>query len=132
MDGVAVDAMDWGPGAVVEGTAEADDAKLALISAVLKQDGAGAAQAGESEASCLWRCGTLRHTEPGAAPMLRKAMEVASQQQLGVLALLLPAGAALLLPAPLARAARRPRRRGGDEDGNVGPARTGSARAGTC
>ena len=80
MDGVAVDAMDWGPGAVVEGTAEADDAKLALISAVLKQDGAGAAQAGESEASCLWRCGTLRHTEPGAAPMLRKAMEVSDER----------------------------------------------------
>ena len=80
MDGVALDAMDWGPGAVVEGTAEADDAKLALISAVLKQDGAGAAQAGESEASCLWRCGTLRHTEPGAAPMLRKAMEVSDER----------------------------------------------------
>ena len=80
MDGVAVDAMDWGPGAVVDGTAEADDAKLALISAVLKQDGAGAAQAGESEASCLWRCGTLRHTEPGAAPMLRKAMEVSDER----------------------------------------------------
>ena len=80
MDGVAVDAMDWGPGAVVEGTAEADDAKLALISAVLKQDGAGAAQAGESETSRLWRCGTLRNTEPGAAPMLRKAMEVSDER----------------------------------------------------
>ena len=76
MDGVALDAMDWGPGAVVEGTAEADDAKLALISAVLKQGGAGAAQAGESETPRLWRCGTLRNTEPGAAPMLRKAMGV--------------------------------------------------------
>ena len=72
--------MDWGPGAVVDGTAEADDAKLALISAVLKQDGAGAAQAGESEASCPWRCGKLRHTEPGAAPMLRKAMEVSDER----------------------------------------------------
>ena len=77
---IALEDMDWGPGAVVEGTAEADDAKLALISAVLKQDGAGAAQAGESEASCLWRCGTLRHTEPGAAPMLRKAMEVSDER----------------------------------------------------
>ena len=76
MDGVALDAMDWGPGTVVEGTAEADDAKLALISAVLTQDGAGAAQAGESEASRLWRCGTLRSTEVDAAPMLRRATEV--------------------------------------------------------
>ena len=76
MDGVAVDAMDWGPGAVVEGTAEADDAKLALISAVLTQDGSGAAVEGESEASRLWRCGTLRSTEPDAAPILRRAIAV--------------------------------------------------------
>ena len=80
MDGVALDAMDWGPGTVVEGTAEADDAKLALISAVLTQGGAGAAQAGESEASRLWRCGTLRRTEPGAGPMLQSAMEVSDER----------------------------------------------------
>ena len=80
MDGVAVDAMDWGPGAVVEGTAEADDAKLALISTILTQDGAGAAEAGESEASRLWRCCTLRGTEPGAVPMLQRAMEVSDER----------------------------------------------------
>ena len=68
-----IDGMDWGPGSVTEGTAEADDAKNALISAVLTQDGSGAAEEGESEASRLWRCGTLRSTEPGAAPMLRRA-----------------------------------------------------------
>ena len=71
-----VDGMDWGAGGMEEGTEEAADVKIALINAVLTQDGAGAAQAGKSEASRLWRCGTLRHTEPGAAPMLRKAMEV--------------------------------------------------------
>ena len=71
-----VDGMDWGPGGVVEGTAEAHDAKIALINAVLTQDGAGAANEGESEASRLWRCGTLRSTEPDAAPMLRRAIAV--------------------------------------------------------
>ena len=71
-----IDGMDWGPGSVTEGTAEADDAKNALISAVLTQDGSGAAKEGESEASRLWRCGTLRSTEPDAAPMLRRAIEV--------------------------------------------------------
>ena len=71
-----VDGMDWGPGGVVEGTAEAHDAKIALINAVLTQDGAGAANEGESEASRLWRCGTLRSTELGAAAMLRRAIAV--------------------------------------------------------
>ena len=71
-----VDDMDWGAGGVMEGTAEADDAINALISAVLTQDGSGAAKEGESEASRLWRCGTLRSTEPGAAPMLRRAIAV--------------------------------------------------------
>ena len=71
-----IDGMDWGPGSVTEGTAEADDAKNTLISAVLTQDGSGAAKEGESEASRLWRCGTLRSTEPDAAPMLRRAIEV--------------------------------------------------------
>ena len=71
-----IDGMDWGPGSVTEGTAEADDAKNALISAVLTQDGSGAAKEGESEASRPWRCGTLRSTEPDAAPMLRRAIEV--------------------------------------------------------
>ena len=71
-----IDGMDWGPGGVVEGTAEANDAKIALINAVLTQDGAGAANEGESEASRLWRCGTLRSTEPDAAPMLRRAIAV--------------------------------------------------------
>ena len=71
-----VDGMDWGPGGVVEGTAEAHDAKIALINAVLTQDGAGAANEGESEASRLWRCGTLRSTELDAATMLRRAIAV--------------------------------------------------------
>ena len=72
-----IDGMDWGPGSdITEGTAEADDAKNALISAVLTQDGSGAAKEGESEASRLWRCGTLRSTEPDAAPMLRRAIAV--------------------------------------------------------
>ena len=71
-----VDGMDWGPGNVTEGTAEAGDAKTALISLVLTQDGSGAAKEGESEASRLWRCGTLRSTEPDAAFMLRLAIEV--------------------------------------------------------
>ena len=71
-----VDDMDWGAGGVMEGTAEADEAKIALINAVLTQDGAGAANEGESEASRLWRCGTLRSTEPDAAPMLRRAIAV--------------------------------------------------------
>ena len=55
-----VDGMDWGPGSVPEGTAEADDAKHALISSVLTQDGSGVAKEGEPGASQLWRCGTLR------------------------------------------------------------------------
>ena len=71
-----VDDMDWGAGGVMEGTAEADDAKIALINLVLTQDGSGAAKEGETEASRLWRCGTLRSTEPDAAPMLRRAIEV--------------------------------------------------------
>ena len=75
-----IDGMDWGPGGVVEGTAEANDAKIALINAVLTQDGAGAANEGESEASRLWRCGTLRSTELDAAPMLRRAIEVSDER----------------------------------------------------
>ena len=71
-----VDGMDWGAGGVEEGTEEAADVKIALINAVLTQDGAGAANEGESEASRLWRCGTLRSTEPDAAPMLRRAIAV--------------------------------------------------------
>ena len=71
-----VDDMDWGAGGVIEGTEEAADAKIALISAVLTQDGSGAAVEGESEASRLWRCGTLRNTEPDAAFVLRRAIEV--------------------------------------------------------
>ena len=71
-----VDDMDWGAGGVMEGTAEADDAKIALINLVLTQDGSGAAKEGESEASRLWRCGTLRSTEPDAAPRLRRAIAV--------------------------------------------------------
>ena len=71
-----VDDMDWGAGGVMEGTAEADEAKIALINAVLTQDGAGAANEGESEASRLWRCGTLRSTELDAATMLRRAIAV--------------------------------------------------------
>ena len=73
---LTVDDMDWNAGGVEEGTAEAEDAKLALISAVLTQDGSGAAKEGESEASRLWRCGTLRSTGPDAAPMLRRAIAV--------------------------------------------------------
>ena len=72
-----VDGMDWGAGGVEEGTEEAADVKIALINAVLTQDGAGAANEGESEASRLWRCGTLRSTEPDAAPMLRRAIAAA-------------------------------------------------------
>ena len=75
-----VDDMDWGAGGVMEGTAEADEAKIALINAVLTQDGAGAANEGESEASRLWRCGTLRSTELDAAPMLRRAIEVSDER----------------------------------------------------
>ena len=71
-----VDGMDWGAGGVEEGTEEAADVKIALINAVLTQDGAGAANEGESEASRLWRCGTLRSTEPDAAPVLRRAIAV--------------------------------------------------------
>ena len=73
-DDAVIDGMDWGPGSVTEGTAEADDAKTALINLVLTQDGSGAAKEGESEAPRLWRCGTLRSTEPDAAPMLRRAI----------------------------------------------------------
>ena len=76
-----IDGMDWGPGSVTEGTAEADDAKNALISAVLTQDGSGAAKGGESEASRLWRCGKLRNTEPDAAFVLRRAMRDGDQQR---------------------------------------------------
>ena len=75
-----IDGMDWGPGGVTEGTAEAGDVKNALISAVLTQDGAGAAEEGESEASRLWRCGTLRSTQPDAATMLRRAIEVSDER----------------------------------------------------
>ena len=32
MDGVTLDDMDWGSGSVAEGTAEAENAKIALIS----------------------------------------------------------------------------------------------------
>ena len=71
-----VDGMDWGAGGVEEGTEEAADVKIALVNAVLAQDGAGAANEGESEASRLWRCGTLRSTEPDAAPILRRAIAV--------------------------------------------------------
>ena len=73
---LTVEDMDWNAGAVEEGTAEAEDAKLALISAVLTQDGSGAAVEGESEASLLWRCGTLRNTEPDAEFVLCRAIEV--------------------------------------------------------
>ena len=66
-DDAVIDGMDWGPGGIQEGTQEAEDAKIALISAVLTQDGEGAAEEGESEASRLWRCGTLRSTQPDAA-----------------------------------------------------------------
>ena len=75
-----VDGMDWGPGGVVEGTAEAHDAKIALINAVLTQDGAGAANEGESEASRLWRCGTLRSTSPSAMPLLKLAVKHADER----------------------------------------------------
>ena len=71
-----IDGMDWGAGGVEKGTEEAADVEIAIINAVLTQDGAGAANEGESEASRLWRCGTLRSTELGAAPMLRRAIEV--------------------------------------------------------
>ena len=76
----SVDAMDWNPGGVVDGTAEAEDAKLALISSILMQDGPGAAVEGESGASRLWRCGTLHSAEPGAAPMLGRAIEVSDER----------------------------------------------------
>ena len=76
----AIVGMDWGPGVIEEGTQEAEDAKIALISAVLTQDGAGAANEGESEASRLWRCGTLRSTQPDAATMLRRAIEVSDER----------------------------------------------------
>ena len=76
-----VGGMGWGAGGVVEGTAEANDAKIALINAVLTQDGAGAANEGESEALRLWRCGTLRSTEPGAAMVLRRATGVPGGRQ---------------------------------------------------
>ena len=79
-DDAVIDGMDWGPGGIQEGTQEAEDAKIALISAVLTQDGAGAAVEGESEASRLWRCGTLRSTEPGAALMMRHAIEVSDER----------------------------------------------------
>ena len=77
---IAIDDMDWGPGGIEKGTEEAEDAKIALISAVLTQDGAGAEKAGESEASRLWRCGTLRSTEPGAAHMLERAIEISDER----------------------------------------------------
>ena len=48
-----VDGMDWGAGGMEEGTEEAADVKIALINAVLTQDGAGAAKTGESEASLI-------------------------------------------------------------------------------
>ena len=79
-DDAVIDSMDWGPGGIEEGTQEAEDAKIALISAVLEQNGAGAAKAGESEASMHWRCGTLRSTEPDAAPMLKRAIEVSDER----------------------------------------------------
>ena len=62
-----IDGMDWGPGGVVEGTAEAEEVKIQIIKSVLEQNGASAAEAGELEASMHWRCGTLRSTEPDAA-----------------------------------------------------------------
>ena len=40
---LTVDDMDWNAGGLEEGTAEAEDAKLALISTILTQDGSGAA-----------------------------------------------------------------------------------------
>ena len=75
-----VDDMDWGAGVIEAGSQEAEDAKIALISAVLEQNGAGAAKAGESEASMHWRCGKLRSTEPGAAEMLRRAIEASDER----------------------------------------------------
>ena len=59
---------------------QTSNVKIALINAVLTQDGAGAANEGESEASRLWRCGTLRSTELDAAPMLRRAIEVSDER----------------------------------------------------
>ena len=71
-----IDGMDWGAGGVEKGTEEAAGVEIAIINAVLTQDGAGAANEGESEAPRPWRCGTLRSTGPGAAPMLARAIEV--------------------------------------------------------
>ena len=56
-EGVCVDDMDWGAGGVEEGTEEAADVKIALINAVLAQDGAGAPEPGEPGAPLLWHCG---------------------------------------------------------------------------
>ena len=75
-----VDGMDWGAGGVEGGTGGAAGVKIALINAVLTQEGACAANEGEPEASRLWRCGTLRSTELGAAPMLRRAIEVSDER----------------------------------------------------
>ena len=63
-----VDGMDWGAGGVEEGTEEAADVKIALINAVLTQDGAGAANEGESEASRLWRLRGFSFGLAAAAP----------------------------------------------------------------
>ena len=56
-----VDGMDWGAGGVEKGTEEAADVEIAIINAVLTQDGAGAANEGESEAS--------RHPRPRRAAL---------------------------------------------------------------
>ena len=73
---VDIDAMDWGPGVIEIGTQEAEEAMTALVSAAVKVDGAPAGPSTETKVEQLWRCGTLRSTEPDAAPMLRRAIAV--------------------------------------------------------
>ena len=70
----AIAAMDWGPGGIVEGTAEADAAATALVSAVLTLSGASAGPSDETEMQRLWRCGELRSVSPSAVPLLRSAI----------------------------------------------------------
>ena len=72
---VDIDAMDWGPGGIVDGTAEAESAKLALVSAAVVVYGASAGPANETKLEQLWRCGTLRSTSTSAVPLLRLAVK---------------------------------------------------------
>ena len=70
----AIDAMDWGPGGIEQGSQEAEEAVTALVSAAVVLNGASAGPSTETKLEQLWRCGTLRSTSPSAMSLLRLAV----------------------------------------------------------